>query len=326
MERLFALRNGRIVPDALLRILAQGNPPALPPALERTIGGRIVRFFQRNNPDPDTLKAYAQLELTRLERGIFLLDTIVSAAPLIGLLGTVWGLFSLFPEEGMPAAATLTRGVGMALITTMLGLCIAIPALLGSSYISRRLEVLSARINIAVERLCSFCVGAEPSVSGTVKLPPLLPLEPVKTEKAKTPPTSAQKNTSAPATASATASATAPASATPATTAAASTATPAPASAAPAADASKKKTTPVVVTPFYPTVAVSPAAIKANAAKPPVSSVASATTAAPASTFAAVAPTAPASAATSAATSASTEAEPSSGITLHFRADPVPRK
>jgi biopolymer transport protein ExbB len=156
LERLFALQSRYVLPARLLTLLAQPNPPPLPAGLEKSAGGRIVRFFQRNNPDPETLKAYAQMELTRLERGVFLLDTTVGVAPLIGLLGTVYGLFALFPEEGMPTAANLTRGVGLALTTTIIGLLIAIPALVVSNYIYRRLEVFSARVNMLVERLCAL--------------------------------------------------------------------------------------------------------------------------------------------------------------------------
>ncbi|MDR2863936.1 MAG: MotA/TolQ/ExbB proton channel family protein [Puniceicoccales bacterium] len=157
IERLLALRPGKVLPEALLTLLVSGALQDAPRRQwETSPGGRILNFFRKNNPDPDTLKAFAQVELTRLERGLFLLDTIVGVAPLIGLLGTVYGLFILFPDEGMPNSATLTRGVGMALTTTILGLLIAIPSLVSSNYIARRLEVISARMNMAVERLCSL--------------------------------------------------------------------------------------------------------------------------------------------------------------------------
>ena len=45
------------------------------------------------------------------------------------------------------------RGVGLALSTTLIGLCIAIPALLASNWLSRRLEVLSSRLDVLVEAL-----------------------------------------------------------------------------------------------------------------------------------------------------------------------------
>ena len=157
IERLLALRSPRVLPEPLLRAILEGDPARALPAHEHTVGGRIVRFWHDRRPDSDSLKAYARLELTRLERGLYLLDTIVGIAPLLGLLGTVYGLFILFPANGAkPDTTTLLRGVGLGLTSTMIGLFIAIPALAGSNYIGRRIELLSARVNLAVERLAAL--------------------------------------------------------------------------------------------------------------------------------------------------------------------------
>lgn len=154
VERLLALRSPRVMPAALMEAIVAGDPESALGAHSHTAGGRIVNFWVRRGPDPEALKAYAKLELTRLERGLFILDTIVGIAPLLGLLGTVYGLFVLFPADGTrPDTATLLRGVGLGLTSTMIGLFIAIPSLIGSNYLGRRLELLSARINLAVERL-----------------------------------------------------------------------------------------------------------------------------------------------------------------------------
>jgi len=72
---------------------------------------------------------------------------------LLGLLGTVAGLATLFPEQGLPDSQTLARGVGLALSTTMIGLCVAIPALVAANWLGRRLEVLSSRVDVLVEAL-----------------------------------------------------------------------------------------------------------------------------------------------------------------------------
>ena len=153
VERLLALRPTRVLPQAASDALQLGVLRTLPRKLERSTAGRILLFFQKNNADAETLKAFAQIELSRLERGLFLLDTIVSVTPLLGLLGTVYGLFILMPQR-----ASLTHGVGIALTTTVIGLGIAIPALFCSNLIARRLELLSAQINMFVERLCSLGV------------------------------------------------------------------------------------------------------------------------------------------------------------------------
>lgn len=157
IERLLALRGPRVMPEALLRAIVEGDPARDLPAHAGTIGGRIVAFWRDKRPDADSLKAYARMELTKLERGLYILDTIVGIAPLLGLLGTVYGLFILFPDNGAkPETATLLRGVGLGLTSTMIGLFIAIPALAGSNHLGRRIELLSARVNLAVERLAAL--------------------------------------------------------------------------------------------------------------------------------------------------------------------------
>lgn len=160
VERLLALRGPHVMPDALMEAIVDGKPAEGLEAHRHTAGGRIVRFWVEHGPEPEALKAYARMELTRLERGMFILDTIVGVAPLLGLLGTVYGLFVLFPDNGTkPDTATLLRGVGLGLTCTMLGLFVAIPSLAGSNYLGRRLELLSARINLAVERLAALPRG-----------------------------------------------------------------------------------------------------------------------------------------------------------------------
>ncbi len=154
-ERMIALRDGKTIPRELEASFVRGQMPES--MVPESVAGRILQFFQSRNPDPEQLKAYARLQIIRMERGIFLLDTVVSAAPLLGLLGTVTGLVKVFsrisPESGMPEPAAFVQGVAMALTTTMLGLAIAIPALVFSNYLNRRIDTVAAKINVAVERL-----------------------------------------------------------------------------------------------------------------------------------------------------------------------------
>lgn len=153
-ERLIALRPSRVIPGYVIESIIKGKPEARD---DNSVGSRIVEFFQSSNPDADRLRAFAALEIIRMERGLFVLEIVVAAAPLIGLLGTVTGLIGVFgnvsPETGMPDPADFVEGVGLALSTTMMGLTIAIPALVGNSYLNRRVETYAARINVGVERL-----------------------------------------------------------------------------------------------------------------------------------------------------------------------------
>ena len=154
VERLIALRTDNVIPKELVDSFLEGQ---IPEALDESVAGRILRFYARNDPDPDQLKAFARLEISRMERGMFILEIVVSAAPLIGLLGTVTGLVKVFAnisyETGMPDPASFVEGIALALTTTMLGLSIAIPSLVGNSFLTRRVDTLAVRLSVGVERL-----------------------------------------------------------------------------------------------------------------------------------------------------------------------------
>ena len=156
IERLIALRAARVMPKALTEAFITGEILNYQGNLD-SVAGRIVAFYRKTNSDPEALKAFARLEVARLERGIFILEIVTTGAPLLGLLGTIVGLFRLFSNQASKGALTNVADFGgsisLALITTMLGICVAIPALVGNSYLCRRVDLLSARLDMGVERL-----------------------------------------------------------------------------------------------------------------------------------------------------------------------------
>lgn len=74
-----------------------------------------------------------------LEKNLFILSTIVSLAPFLGLLGTVWGILATFSQlqaqSGGGGTGMVLGGISLALATTVLGLIDAIPALIGYNYL-----------------------------------------------------------------------------------------------------------------------------------------------------------------------------------------------
>lgn len=156
VERLIALKNSRVVPPLLVQSFIAGRLSDFPTD-SFSVAGRIVGFYQSRKPDSDALRAYARVEVNRMERGIFLLEVVIGASPLIGLLGTMTGLAKVFGGfsvgSGMPDPATFITGIALALNTTILGLAIAIPALTAHAYLIRRIETLAARIELGIEAL-----------------------------------------------------------------------------------------------------------------------------------------------------------------------------
>lgn len=149
VERALALRDARTLGDAEVLSVREGRLPATNPS---TLAGRLSAAW-RSGASGEGLRALAAAEVVRLQRGLFLLDSAVALAPLLGLLGTVVGLAGLFSGGGLPGPDRLTEGFGLALSTTMIGLAVAIPAQLAANWLARRVEVVSARVGLLVEAL-----------------------------------------------------------------------------------------------------------------------------------------------------------------------------
>lgn len=93
-----------------------------------------------SEPDPgsspellaETLDEQINVVLPRIDRGLWILDTLITMAPMLGLLGTIVGIFQAFKVLGQPGVAptAVTGGVAEALVTTGCGLFIAIVAMI----------------------------------------------------------------------------------------------------------------------------------------------------------------------------------------------------
>ena len=106
------------------------------------------------------IDSVATITATSLRYRLDFLDTIVTLAPLLGLLGTVTGMiqsFSVFAIKGSQPLA-ITGGVAEALTATATGLCVAILALLTHSYFSHHVNATIADM----ERLSSYVLSMSP--------------------------------------------------------------------------------------------------------------------------------------------------------------------
>lgn len=103
----------------------------------------VYGLQHRDKSLANALLRAASRELHRFSRGLAVLDTIITLAPLLGLLGTVTGMihaFGLIGHSELEGPAVITGGVAEALIATAFGLSIAITALLPFNYLNARLE------------------------------------------------------------------------------------------------------------------------------------------------------------------------------------------
>src|SRR4030095_12779903 len=109
----------------------------------------------------EAVQTRARHEMVRLEKGLIILEVIVGIAPLLGLIGAVSGLVHVFSQLGLNSGASDTRqialGISEALNATVFGLSIAVPTLIGFTYFSRKVEVMSVEMETLVVELISKC-------------------------------------------------------------------------------------------------------------------------------------------------------------------------
>lgn len=103
----------------------------------------VYGLKHREKSFSNALLQAANQELRRFSQGLTILDTTVTLAPLLGLLGTVTGMihaFGLLGNKELEAPTVITGGIAEALIATACGLGIAILALIPFNYLNARLE------------------------------------------------------------------------------------------------------------------------------------------------------------------------------------------
>jgi biopolymer transport protein ExbB len=112
----------------------------------------------------DEIKNQTLSELPQLDSHINLLSTIVTTAPMLGLLGTILGLMDIFnviSGASIPDPAMLSGGISQALITTVTGLLISIPLMFFLQWLRYRIDVFVIRLESLMHDVVVFCKTTE---------------------------------------------------------------------------------------------------------------------------------------------------------------------
>lgn len=171
-ERLFALRRSKLFPRGLSREVRRAceeagpfHPQALFESAERyrCVASQILQDMLRKvgRPIPEVEAALAegsQREADRLYSNVRWLTLAAAVSPLIGLLGTVWGMIIAFHDTtqlgaGSNKAEYLAEGIYVALVTTLGGLAVAIPAAICAHFFEGRITKVLATIDRELRRL-----------------------------------------------------------------------------------------------------------------------------------------------------------------------------
>src|SRR6187200_165638 len=170
--RGFALREKNVMPlvieSEIERLLPGGSADRLMRIVENDQSSlaRIVRVALQYLRSPrsenvEAVQTRARHEMVRLEKGLIILEVIVGIAPLLGLIGAVSGLVHVFSQLGLSSGASdtrqISRGIAEALNATVFGLSIAVPTLIGFTYFSRKVEVMSVEMETLVVELINKC-------------------------------------------------------------------------------------------------------------------------------------------------------------------------
>ncbi len=164
VERGLALRWKKVVPpeieaavdscqsaddtERLKRVCEKHASP-----LGRLLAIALERLHWPKEENVDALQTRARHEIVKLERGLVVLEIIVGIAPLLGLVGTILGMMTAFEnvgQMGLNDATRLASGIALILRATLVGLLIAIPALIFWSYYTKKVEMLA----VEMETLC----------------------------------------------------------------------------------------------------------------------------------------------------------------------------
>lgn len=182
IERFVSLKTSKVAPpkllDEVIGVTRKGVPaPDVVAQLEKNsaLGEVLASGLRALNNDPRcpeadlraTMEGAGRVVAQRLDQYLSALATIASAAPLMGLFGTVVGMIEIFGSQA-PGGATggnpaqLAHGISIALYNTAFGLIVAIPSLIFWRYFRGRVDAYLLTLELSAERLVRHLKSLRP--------------------------------------------------------------------------------------------------------------------------------------------------------------------
>ena len=159
IERFFGLRTARVLPSRFVAELGRlGNSSSgfdprqayricqqYPSAAANVVRAMLLKVGRPHSEVEHTVAEVSEREANRLYANVRWINLGTTVAPLLGLLGTVWGMIVCFHDTtqldpGQNKAEFLANGIYIALVTTLAGLCVAIPAAIMAHYFEGRIQ------------------------------------------------------------------------------------------------------------------------------------------------------------------------------------------
>lgn len=192
VDRLVVLRRRRVIPrDFVRRFIEHLDRGELDRATALQLcednGSPVAEVFAHGvrkwgKPAVEVEQAIidgGERQISLLRKHLRALNTVATIGPLIGLLGTVYGMIKCFNEFTRSTSASdkldnLSIGIGEALIATAGGLCVAIPALVLYMYLAGRVDAVVIEMDLMAQKLVNL-ISAEALASQSDELPRIAP-------------------------------------------------------------------------------------------------------------------------------------------------------
>lgn len=127
-------------------------------SLARLCGVAFDAADQQQGEVQEAVQSAAREEIVNMHSGMPILEVVITIAPLLGLLGTTSGLVLVFANVGQGAdPAKVGQGIAMALNTTVAGLVVAVPTVIAHSHFNRKIETMSARLEVIMGKVVATC-------------------------------------------------------------------------------------------------------------------------------------------------------------------------
>ena len=169
LNRLWALAEERVTPIMLQRAIAEdysveqlvrikGDSP-----LHAVVRNVVPNLTKGKDSAMESLEDLLVVEIHRLEKYLTTLGSVAAIAPLLGLLGTVIGMIDVFESlnfSGSRDPEVFSGGIAKALLTTAIGLSIAIPSLILHRHFVRKVDAFAIVLEREGKRLINHNIGA----------------------------------------------------------------------------------------------------------------------------------------------------------------------
>jgi biopolymer transport protein ExbB len=176
IERSVTLRESKIVPPTLLDQVLQVytragiNPDVLDKLAKDSPLGEVLAAGLRNEKSPrhvmkEVIEETGRAIAHNLERYLTTLGTIATAAPLLGLFGTVVGMIEIFGSQTPTGTnpAQLAHGISIALYNTAFGIAISIPSLIFYRHFKNKVDGFVVRMEQAASKMVDIVHGERPT-------------------------------------------------------------------------------------------------------------------------------------------------------------------